>query len=87
MTQKTLIEFPCYFPIKIMGSNTSIFLEDIRQITLNHFSDFKHDALVYKESKNANYIAITVTIFAQNQDMLDAFYREITKHPDVKMVL
>ena len=87
MTQKTLIEFPCYFPIKIIGNNSSTFLEEVRQITGTHFPNFKQDTLTYKISKDANYIAITVTVFAENQRMLDAFYRAITEHPEIKMVL
>lgn len=87
MTRTTLIEFPCYFPIKIIGNNSSVFLEEIRQITVTHFPNVEEDALTHKTSKDSNYLAITVTVFAENQDMLDAFYRAITQHPEVKMVL
>lgn len=87
MTKTTLIEFPCYFPIKIIGNNSPVFLEEIRQITSTHFPHIKEDALSLKMSKDSNYLAITVTVFAENQDILDAFYRAITQHPEVKMVL
>lgn len=87
MTQTTLIEFPCYFPIKIIGKNTAFFLEEIRQITATHFPNLKQDDLTHKLSKDSNYLAITVTVYAENQDMLDTFYRAVTQHPEVKMVL
>ena len=87
MTKTTVIEFPCYFPIKIIGNNTPVFLEEIRQITITHFPSIEQDALTHKASKDSNFLAITVTVFAENQEMLDAFYRVITKHPEVKMVL
>lgn len=87
MTKTTLIEFPCYFPIKIIGNNSPVFLEEIRQIAVTHFPDIKEDALTHKMSKDSNYLAITITVFAENQDMLDAFYRAVTQHPEVKMVL
>ena len=87
MTKTTLIEFPCHFPIKIMGNNTPKFLEEIREITLKHFPNIEHEKITHKPSKGNNYLAITVTVFAENQEMLDAFYQEITKHPDIKMVL
>ncbi|KTD41202.1 HP0495 family protein [Legionella parisiensis] len=87
MTKTTLIEFPCYFPIKIIGNNSSVFLEEIRQIAVTHFPHIKEDALTHKMSKDSNYLAITVTVFAENQEILDAFYRAITQHPEVKMVL
>ena len=87
MEKTTLIEFPCYFPIKIIGNNSTVFIEEIREITVTHFPNTTEDALTLKMSKDSNYLAITVTVYAENQDMLDAFYRAITQHPEVKMVL
>lgn len=87
MTKTTLIEFPCFFPIKIIGSNSPDFLEEMRQISMSHFPNIEEDALTHKMSKDSNYLAITVTVYAENQEMLDTFYRAITQHPEVKMVL
>lgn len=87
MTKDTLIDFPCTFPIKVIGTNSSSFLEEIRQITLAHFPDTSEDALTHKMSKNANYLAITVSVFVENKDRLDTFYQALTQHPEVKMVL
>ena len=87
MTKKTLIEFPCYFPIKIIGNNSPFILEEIKQIVLTHFPNIGQDAISHKTSKNSNYLSITVTVFAENQDTLDAFYRAVTQNPEVKMVL
>ena len=87
MTKKTLIDFPCDFPIKIIGNNSTLFLEEIRQITLAHFPNTAQDAMTHKASKNSNYLAVTVTIFVENQENLDVFYQALTQHPEVKMVL
>jgi putative lipoic acid-binding regulatory protein len=62
-------------------------LNEIIEITIKHFSSFDSKHVSHKMSKNDNYLAITVTVLAENQKILDAFYEEITKHPDVKMVL
>lgn len=87
MTKKTLMEFPCNFPVKIIGVNTDAILEDIKKIVINHFPEFNQEHISHKLSGKNNYLAITVTVIAIDQDMLDAFYQELTKHPDVKMVL
>jgi putative lipoic acid-binding regulatory protein len=87
MTNKTYMEFPCNFPVKIIGSNSDAFIHDIKNIILKHFPDFNQDNLVYKTSKGSNYLAITSTVIAQNQEMLDLFYQDLTHHPEVKMVL
>ncbi len=86
-TKPTLIEFPCHFPIKVMGKNTPQFLNEIREITLRHFPAIEEEKITHKPSRENNFLAITITVFAENQEMLDDFYREITKHPDIKMVL
>ena len=81
------MEFPCSFAVKVIGVDSPIFLEDIKKIVLNHFPNFELGSLVYKESGNKNYLAITATVLATSQEMLDLFYQELTRHPDVKMVL
>ncbi|MBA2710454.1 MAG: DUF493 domain-containing protein [Tatlockia sp.] len=88
MTDKeTLIQFPCHFPIKIIGKNSKDFADDIKAITLQHFPDTADSAIVCQESQKGNYLSITVTIFVHTQDALDELYGELTKHPDIKMVL
>lgn len=87
MTRQTIIEFPCDFPVKIMGVNSEVFLDEIKKIVLQHFPDFNLSHLKHKLSNRNNYLAITVTIHAINQEMLDLFYQDLTMHPDIKMVL
>ncbi|MCL9684971.1 HP0495 family protein [Legionella maioricensis] len=87
MTKPTLMEFPCHFPIKVIGINSQVLLDEIKEITIKHFVDFEEEHLTHKVSQKSNYLAITITVFAKNQEMLDALYQELTKHPDVKMVL
>ncbi|WP_298621867.1 DUF493 domain-containing protein [uncultured Legionella sp.] len=87
MTKQTLMEFPCDFPVKIMGTNSDTFLEEIKDIVLRHFPEFNMGHLKHKHSNQKNYLAITVTVHALNQQMLDSFYQDLTKHPDIKMVL
>lgn len=87
MTEPTLIDFPCLFPVKIIGVNSPSFIQEVKQITLRHFLDFKQEQFSSKLSGKSNYLAITVNVFALNQEMLDSFYQDITKIVQVKMVL
>jgi hypothetical protein len=87
MAKTTLIEFPCLFPVKIIGLNTQLFIDEIKQITKKHFLDFDEQNFSQKLSQKNNYLAISVKVYAQNQESLDAFYQEITKHEQVRMVL
>ncbi|CEG56945.1 YbeD family protein [Legionella fallonii] len=87
MTRTTLIEFPCYFPVKIIGVNSQTFIYEIREITLKHFPTFKEADITHKLSQKSNFLAITTTVYAENQEILDAYYQALVKHPDIKMVL
>lgn len=87
MTEKTLIEFPCDFPVKIIGCNTAEFLADVNNIISKHFPDFVQKNLQSKSSKDNNFLAITATVHVTSQKSLDLFYRDLTQIADVKMVL
>lgn len=88
MTEKTsLMEFPCDFPIKVIGQNTTTFATDVANVVRKHFPDIQDSAICSKPSQQDKYLAMTVTVKALNQKMLDALYLELTKLPDIKMVL
>jgi len=85
--RETLIEFPCSFPIKIMGKNHIDLETAVVSIINEHVEDFGEGALKSRESKNGNYISITVTINAVSQNQLDNIYRALSSHELVMMAL
>ena len=90
--KQSLIQFPCYFPIKIVGTNTEKFINDIKDIVFTHFTDEIPPQLNYKFSNNQKYVSqkyvsITANVYVHNQNSLDNLYQKLTKHPEVKMVL
>lgn len=87
LDRETILEFPCQFPIKIMGPATAEFTGDIRGLVTQHVPDLPESAWRIRESAQGNFIGITVVIEAESQNQLDAIYRAITAHPDVKMCL
>lgn len=82
-----LIKFPTHFPLKIFGPNRQEFISDIWQLALERFPQLTEKAIQYKTSENNNYIAMTITVYAESQSELDALYIAIHNHPDTKMVL
>lgn len=88
MKQNTsLMEFPCEFMLKVMGLNTKAFKAGILKITRKHFPDTKASAVKSNPSRDGNYLALSITILVKDQPTLDLLYHDLTKHPDVKMVL
>lgn len=83
----SLIEYPCAFPIKIMGKNQAGFAQAMMQIVLRHAPDFDPASMEMKSSKKGKYLSLTCIIQATSRNQLDELYRELCDHPTVVMVL
>jgi uncharacterized protein len=84
---ETLLEFPCDFPLKVMGAAQDSFAQTIAEVVLKHAPDFDAAKMEMRPSKAGNYLSLTCTIRATSQVQLDALYRELSGHPMVKVVL
>ena len=87
MAEPSLIEYPCEFPIKIMGHTQAGFAQAVLEIVKRHAPEFDGATMQMKSSKQARYLSITCTINATSREQLDALYRELCDHPMVVMVL
>ena len=87
MSEETLLEFPCDFPVKIMGVRSDGFAQSIAEVMLRHAPDFDAATMEMRVSKAGNYLSLTCTVHATSKAQLDALYLELTRHPDVKVVL
>lgn len=85
--RETLLEFPCDFPIKIMGARVDGFAQAVAEVVRVHAPDFDSAAMEMRPSRKGNYLSLTCTIRATSRDQLDALYRALTAHPMVKVVL
>ncbi|HNP26558.1 MAG TPA: DUF493 family protein [Nitrosomonas sp.] len=87
MSEESLIEYPCDFPIKIMGKAEQDFTQITLAIVKHHAPDFDEATVEVRSSKGGNYLSITCTIRATSRSQLDALYRALTNHPMVSVVL
>jgi uncharacterized protein len=87
VAEETLIEFPCDFPIKVMGASRDGFAQAIVDIVIRHAPEFDAATLEMRPSKAGNYLSLTCTVRATSKAQLDAIYRDLTGHPWVKIVL
>lgn len=83
----TLLEFPCDFPVKIMGARKDDFAQTILAVVVSHAPDFDAASMEMRVSKGGNYLSLTCTVRATSKAQLDALYIELSGHPDVKVVL
>lgn len=84
---RSLIPFPCEFPIKVMGERRDGFAQEILACISDLAPDIASEKVEMRVSRGARYISLTVLIHAVSRDQLDAIYLRLTGHPWVKVVL
>lgn len=87
MTEPTLLEYPCDFPVKILGHTRAGFAQAVLEVVRRHAPDFDGSTLEMKASKRGKYLSITCVIRATSREQLDDLYRDLCDHPMVVMVL
>ncbi len=83
---ESLIEYPCAFPIKIMGKGEG-FANSIQAIVCEHDPEFEASSMEIRMSREGKYLSLTCTVKATSRTQLDALYRALCDHPQVVMVL
>ncbi len=85
--EETLFEFPCKFPIKVMGKVGAGFHQQVIDIVQRHAPELDEASVTSRMSGNKNYVSITVTIMATSREQLDNIYLDLTACPAVIMAL
>lgn len=83
----SLIEYPCRFPIKVMGVMADGFADAMAEVAREFDPDFDAATMELRPSKGGNYLGVTLTINATSREQLDNLYLRLTGHPMVKIVL
>ncbi|MFK5914549.1 MAG: DUF493 domain-containing protein [Woeseiaceae bacterium] len=89
MTDETdeLFNFPCDFPIKIMGRCDCELEATVVEIISKHVTGIAEGAVTTRPSSKGNFISVTTTITATSRKQLDSIYIELTAHENVLMAL
>lgn len=82
-----LLQFPCEFPIKVMGLATDDFELFVVSTVRRYCADLKENAVKTRSSSGGKYLAVTVTFTAHSRAQLDALYSALSGHERVVMVL
>lgn len=84
---QSLIDYPCHFPIKVMGAHVPGFEAAIVHVVRQFDPDFNPQRVERRPSKGGKYLGLTVTVWVTSREQLDELYRTLTTHPMVKIVL
>jgi len=83
----SLIDYPCDFPIKVMGKQDPGLAQALSELVLEHDPGFDPATVEIRMSKQGNYVGLTFTIRATSLEQLDSLYKALHGHPLVSVVL
>lgn len=81
------IEFPCSYPIKVMGLARDSFRAEVLAVIERHSDSISEERISVRASSRGNYVSITVVIQATGEDQLQRIFADLKKTSSVKMVL
>jgi putative lipoic acid-binding regulatory protein len=84
--EQSLIQYPCHFPIKVMGERRDEFAQEILKAVEPHSGPMRADQIEMRASKQGRYLSLTLTVQVTSREQLDNIYRCLTAHPWVKLV-
>jgi putative lipoic acid-binding regulatory protein len=85
--EETLLEFPCDFPIKVMGKAEPGFEAMVVELISRHAPGIPETAVNSRSSKGGKWVSVTVTLRAESKAQLDAIYLDLSAHEKVVMAL
>jgi|SRR5690625_471170 len=85
--QESVIQFPCRFPIKVMGRAEPEFAQVMTDLVLEHDPELDPAEVEMRPSSGGKYVGLTFHVNATSQEQLDDLYRALTAHSMVSYVL
>jgi uncharacterized protein len=87
MAEESLLQFPCEFPLKIIGYQRAGYAQAILAVVRQHAPDYDGAGMEMRPSSKGKYLGLTCTIRATSREQLDALYQALCDHPMVVKVL
>ena len=85
--QETLLEFPCQFPIKVMGRAEPNFDLLVLELVRRHAPNLQEGALSVRTSRGGRWVSVTVVVDAESREQLEAIYLELSAHDKIVWAL
>ena len=81
------IEFPCAYPIKVLGRSNDAFEATLLAVFERHAPGFEQQTIAARTSSKGTFTALTITITATGPDQLEALHQDLLATGHVTMVL
>jgi len=84
---REVLEFPCKYPLKVMGLTGDPFERSVLEILRRHVPDLDPSQISSRESRKGKYTSLTVPFIAKSRQQLDALYQDLTACEAVSVAL
>ena len=81
------IEFPCDYPIKVLGRSSDALESIIFEVFERHAPGFDQQTITVNASSKGTFTSLTITITATGTDQLQALHQDLLATGHVKMVI
>ena len=81
------IEFPCEYPIKVLGRSSEAFQAIVLEVFQRHAPSDEPHPVEAKGSSKGTFTSLTVTIIATGPDQLKALHEDLMATGHVQMVI
>ena len=82
-----LFQFPCSYPLKVMGRNTGDFCSAVEGIVKRHVPAGDEIVWSSRASSGQKYLSMTATLLIHSEEQLNALYQELNDHELVLVTL
>lgn len=87
MSDDIRIEFPCDYPLRVIGEKHEGFQRTVLEIVRLHAPDFDEASVSVRDSRDGNYCSVRFTIVATGEAQLRELHADLIADPRVRMVL
>jgi len=84
---KPKIEFPCAYPIRVMGRHAEDFTAMVVTIVRRHAPDLPDEQVSVRPSRGGNYVSVQLVITATGTAQLQALFEDLKASGRVELVL
>ena len=81
------IDFPCDYPVKVMGANDDDFVGMVLEIGQRHAPEIGPRDLSTRESRTGRWVSVTLVIRATGEAQLSALFEDLKATGRIEMVL
>ncbi len=87
MTDEVRIEFPCSYPLRVIGEKDEGFRDAVLEIVRVHAPDLEETSVSVRDSRDGTYCSVRFTIMATGEAQLRTLHEALLADVRVRMVL